>query len=118
MIDNRWSLDNIAFGMGGGLLQKVNRDTQRFAFKCSSVTIDGTQEDVQKTVKSDTTKASKPGKLILLKRGYGKYQTIKEDWCVNGTDELKTVFLNGNTIGEQTLGNIIARAAERELVTT
>ena len=32
---NGWSGDNVAFGMGGGLLQKVDRDTQKFAFKCS-----------------------------------------------------------------------------------
>ena len=29
-----WSADNIAFGSGGGLLQKLNRDTEKFAFKC------------------------------------------------------------------------------------
>ncbi len=29
-----WSAENIGFGSGGGLLQKLNRDTQKFAFKC------------------------------------------------------------------------------------
>lgn len=38
---NKWSVDNIAFGSGGGLLQKVNRDTQKCAFKCSYVIING-----------------------------------------------------------------------------
>lgn len=33
---NGWSSENWAFGMGGGLLQKINRDTCRFAFKCSA----------------------------------------------------------------------------------
>src|SRR5215472_16597901 len=33
-----WSADNITFGMGGALLQQLNRDTQKFAFKCSNVT--------------------------------------------------------------------------------
>ncbi len=28
-----WSADNITFGMGGALLQQLNRDTQQFAFK-------------------------------------------------------------------------------------
>src|SRR5262249_21950337 len=37
--DQGWSADNIAFGSGGGLLQKINRDTLQFAFKCSSATI-------------------------------------------------------------------------------
>ena len=30
-----FSADNIAFGSGGGLLQKLNRDTLQFAFKCT-----------------------------------------------------------------------------------
>ena len=34
-----WSADNLAFGMGGALLQRLDRDTQRFAFKCSEVTV-------------------------------------------------------------------------------
>ena len=36
-----WSADNIAFGMGGALLQIVNRDTQKFAMKCSSARVNG-----------------------------------------------------------------------------
>lgn len=36
-----WSLDNLAFGSGGGLLQKVHRDTQKCAFKCCYACIDG-----------------------------------------------------------------------------
>src|SRR5262249_31645086 len=43
-----WSADNITFGMGGALLQQLNRDTQKFAFKCSNVTIDGEDHDVFK----------------------------------------------------------------------
>ena len=37
----KWSTDNIAFGSGGGLLQKVNRDTQKCAYKCSYAIING-----------------------------------------------------------------------------
>ena len=47
---NGWSLDNIAFGSGGGLLQKLNRDTQKCAFKCSSITVGGQDRDVFKAV--------------------------------------------------------------------
>ena len=36
-----WSLDNLTFGSGGGLLQKVHRDTQKCAFKCCYALIDG-----------------------------------------------------------------------------
>ncbi|VDN05268.1 unnamed protein product, partial [Onchocerca ochengi] len=38
---NKWSADNIVFGTGGALLQKLDRDTQKCAFKCSHVVING-----------------------------------------------------------------------------
>ena len=38
---SKWSLDNVTFGSGGALLQKMNRDTQRCAYKCCLATIDG-----------------------------------------------------------------------------
>ena len=38
---NKWSADNVSFGSGGALLQKVNRDTQKCAYKCSYAIIDG-----------------------------------------------------------------------------
>lgn len=36
-----WSADNIVFGSGGALLQRLDRDTQKFALKCSFAVIDG-----------------------------------------------------------------------------
>lgn len=56
-----FSVDNIAFGMGGGLLQHVNRDTQKFAMKCSAAKIDGTWVDVFKDPITDKGKTSKKG---------------------------------------------------------
>lgn len=41
--NNQWSLDNVTFGSGGALLQKLNRDTQKCAFKCCFATINGEQ---------------------------------------------------------------------------
>ena len=35
ILDKGWSILNCSFGSGGALLQKVNRDTQECAFKCS-----------------------------------------------------------------------------------
>lgn len=51
----------LIFGMGGGLLQKVNRDTLRFALKCSAVVRDGKEIPIQK-VPLDKTKASLAGR--------------------------------------------------------
>ncbi len=47
----------VVFGMGGGLLQKVNRDTMQFATKlCHVVYADGTARDIAKMPKSDAAK--------------------------------------------------------------
>ena len=91
-----WSADNIAFGSGGGLLQKMNRDTQRFAFKCSSITANGVSRDVCKTTLNDTTKASKPGRLKLIK-DLGEFKTVNasDPKYADATDHLVTVFENG-----------------------
>src|SRR5690606_27749064 len=36
-----WSASNIAFGSGGGLLQKFDRDTQKWAYKVCAASVDG-----------------------------------------------------------------------------
>ena len=41
MKKNSWSADNVAFGSGGALLQKIDRDTQKCAYKCSYAIING-----------------------------------------------------------------------------
>lgn len=57
--DAGYSASNIAFGMGGALLQQHNRDTQKFAMKCSSVTVNGEEVDVFKDPVDDKGKQSK-----------------------------------------------------------
>ena len=90
-----YSLDNVTFGSGGGLLQDVNRDTQRFAMKCSYVTVNGKGRDVYKFPSSDPTKKSKSGRLKLVKKGKS-YETVSVN--VPGKDELNAVFENGNIL--------------------
>lgn len=52
----------VAFGMGGGLLQKLNRDTLSFATKLSHVVYaDGTPADIMKAPAADALKISFPG---------------------------------------------------------
>lgn len=94
---NGWSADNIAFGMGGALLQKVHRDTQKFAFKCSCATINGEDRDVFKDPITDHGKLSKKGRLKLVKDN-GIYQTKNLE--ESGEDMLEVVFENGKLIRE------------------
>ncbi|KAJ1918875.1 hypothetical protein H4219_002325 [Mycoemilia scoparia] len=62
-----YSIQNVAFGMGGGLLQKVHRDTMSFAVKISSITYhDGKVRDIMKCPKSDSNKKSLPGCFAVL----------------------------------------------------
>ncbi len=92
MRENKFSAENIVFGMGGGLLQKsLNRDTQRFAFKSSCQKRNGIWHDIQKNP-LDQSKASKKGRLKLILND-GKYETVKESDPRD--DILQTVFENG-----------------------
>jgi nicotinamide phosphoribosyltransferase len=107
MLDvNNWSAENIAcFGCGGGLLQKVNRDTLRFAFKCSAQKRDGAWHDIYKNP-LDRSKTSKRGRLSLVKVGT-EFMTVPER--ENG-DLLQTVFENGKLIKRYTFAEVRANA--------
>ena len=103
-----WSADNLAFGMGGGLLQMVNRDTQKFAMKCSSITINGKQRDVFKNPITDTGKVSKKGELALI-RNSSTWETVPRDgWAY--ADELRTIWRCGDLQCESTFAEIRERA--------
>lgn len=67
-----WAADNVAFGMGAGLLQHVNRDTYRFAMKASAVSVNGVWSPVFKDPITDKGKASKKGYQLvyLMDRGF------------------------------------------------
>lgn len=89
----RFSATNIAFGMGGGLLQKLDRDTQRFAFKLCAIKRSGTWHDVRKEPITDTGKSSKAGRLDLMRTG-GTYGTVplEDHQIALGGSEMETVF--------------------------
>lgn len=87
-----FAADNISFGMGGGLLQHVNRDTQRFAMKCSAICVNGEWRDVYKDPIGDSGKSSKRGRMILLKKN-GTYST--EPLVSICHDEMQEVYYVG-----------------------
>jgi nicotinamide phosphoribosyltransferase len=110
-----WSADNIAFGMGGALLQQLDRDTQKFALKCSSACIDGTWVDVQKDPITDTGKKSKKGRVTLWTSG-GEFQTSVEQpkgWTDKGTvwtEALEEVYRDGRLVKETTFEEVRANS--------
>lgn len=107
LADNDWSADNITFGMGGALLQKLDRDTQQFAFKCSSVVVGGIERDVHKTPVGDPSKASKPGRLSLVRSPTG-YRTVRQGEA--GPDVLQEVFRDGEVLVRHRWEDVRARA--------
>ena len=108
--DAGWSMTCIAtFGMGGGLLQKVNRDTQRFAFKCCAQCRDGVWYDIYKDPK-DKSKASKRGIQVLTKDDDGGWLSVPEHDAFGFTNYLKTVFEHGLLLNKQTFQEVQARA--------
>lgn len=104
----------LVYGSGGGLLQKFNRDTQKFAIKCSHLIANGVERDVQKDPITAPGKKSKTGYLSLVKVD-GNYTTLQEGKTLpNVNDELVTVFENGELLIEYSLETIRANAQIKE----
>lgn len=102
-----YSADNLVFGMGGALLQHMDRDTMQWAMKCSAMKISGKWQDVFKDPVTDHTKKSKRGR-ITLSLDEGKYVTVLEANAKN--EVLEVVFEDGKLIKEDTFEEIRARA--------
>ena len=98
--------------MGGALLQQLNRDTLRFALKCSAIDINGQWHDVYKQPITDPGKDSRAGRFILLKEG-NEFVTVKreEGRAIEGTDQLELVLEDGVLHRDQTLEEIRAIAS-------
>ncbi len=108
---HNWSADNIAFGMGRALLQKCNRDTSRFAFKASSVTINGYVKEICKTPKTDKEKSSKKGKLKLIYNTDTQTHETINIHCL-GNNILQSVWENGKLLIDPTLQEIRERVSK------
>ncbi len=105
-----WSADNIVFGSGGGLLQKLNRDTCKFAFKCSGAKVNGVWRDVMKDPITDPGKVSKAGRLALVRDEDG-YKTIRLESLAGRNNVLRPVFRNGELLVDDSFTDIRARAS-------
>ena len=106
---NGISADNVAFGMGGALLQKLHRDTQNFAFKCSSAVINGKERDVWKKPASDPRKDSKRGRFAVVDGPHGHVITVPEGQFRAGPNYLRPVYENGMLLRTTTLKEIRKR---------
>jgi nicotinamide phosphoribosyltransferase len=112
-----YSADCVVFGSGGALLQKVNRDTYKFAQKASSVLLENSNGDlvwdsISKDPITDPGKKSKAGILTLGRhKKTGEYATIRidESPLPNDYDDVMVlVYHNGDLYNEITLGEVRA----------
>jgi nicotinamide phosphoribosyltransferase len=85
MMANGYSADNWVFGSGGGLLQKFDRDTQKFALKASYIEINGKGKAISKDPVTSKGKRSKAGILKLHDSG-------REFTTINSVDESESMF--------------------------
>jgi nicotinamide phosphoribosyltransferase len=109
-----YAADNIAFGMGGGLLQQVNRDSQRFAMKASAARINGEWVDVYKDPVTDAGKRSKRGRFVLT-RERGSWETLPAGSGFDWADTLTTVWRNGELVRDWKFSDIRERANQAPL---
>ncbi|KZX77746.1 nicotinate phosphoribosyltransferase, partial [Oleiphilus sp. HI0009] len=110
------SAENIAFGMGGELLQKVNRDTMKFAMKASAAKVDGLWRDVFKDPITDSGKRSKKGRLAVIKDDKGQVQTIRAQELGDKENLLQPVYRNGKLLKDYSFEEVRANAAEENQV--
>ncbi len=124
-----FSADNVAFGQGGALLQRVNRDTMRFAMKCSAI---GVREDVEymdlpdtesrvvwrdvfKDPITDSGKVSKKGRVTLYKSGNDYVSGVEgrqpKAWADKKWEvALEEVYRDGVLIRDMTFDQVRANA--------
>ena len=104
---NGYSASTVSFGMGGALLQLVNRDTQRFAYKCSAALVNNEWRDVYKDPITDPGKTSKKGRIELCLAA-DEYKTLRmdDDQQEHPLSVMHTVFKDGVITKQWTLDEI------------
>lgn len=113
-MDKGYSTSNIAMGMGGGLLQKLDRDTCKYAMKANAVEIDGEWQDVFKDPITDQGKTSKRGRQAVLNINgqltARKIEDIPTNMGHGIADQLRPVFKNGELLVDDDFASIRKRA--------
>jgi nicotinamide phosphoribosyltransferase len=104
----RFSAENVAFGMGGALHQKVDRDTFSFAMKASAIKVNGEWRDVHKDPIAGG-KTSKPGRLALVRDG-DEFFTIQRKNLMGRSDLLEVVYDEGQLVRDMSFSHVRSNA--------
>jgi len=109
--EKKWAVDNMAFGSGGALLQKLHRDTLKVAFKCCWAEIDGKEVEIYKDPITDPGKKSKKGKMSVEMGADGTLTTVVEGKGDPAKNIMKEVYRNGELLVDHKFSEIRERAA-------
>ena len=114
LLKRGWSAENIAFGMGGALLQRdIHRDTMNWAMKANAIRFKGEADwmDVWKDPITDPGKSSKRGRLALIRED-GQWKTIRKTELAERDNLLVPVWRDGQLLRDQSLAEIRALSEE------
>jgi len=115
IIADGFSAENLSFGMGGALLQRLDRDTQQFAYKTSAVRVAGQWRAVYKDPVTDPAKRSKRGLLGLVDKP--DFATVTVDGEAfqpldGGVNVLRPVYRYGALLVDESFETVRARAVK------
>ncbi|MEP3053803.1 nicotinate phosphoribosyltransferase [Ascidiaceihabitans sp.] len=111
MMQRGLAIGNIAFGMGGGLLQKVDRDCFGYSMKASALQRGGVWHDVYKDpLTAQGAKTSKRGRQGVMRSDNGAMVARRLENIPEGADALRPVFRDGRLLNVQTLQEVRQRA--------
>jgi nicotinamide phosphoribosyltransferase len=106
MQEEGFSAENVVFGSGGALLQQLDRDTSKFALKCSMAIVNGEEIDVFKDPVTDTGKRSKKGEITLVKNDFGDFRTVRVTEVGDQEVMLQEVYRDGKLLIDQSFEEI------------
>ncbi|WP_137937993.1 nicotinate phosphoribosyltransferase [Chitinivorax sp. B] len=112
MLAAGFSTENVAFGMGGMLLQGLNRDTLKWAMKCSAMRVHGEWREVYKDPITDSGKRSKRGRVSLYRNTDGEFRTLATDGEIPAgfNEVLVPVWENGRLLRDFSFDEVRANA--------
>ncbi|MFC3531655.1 nicotinate phosphoribosyltransferase [Vogesella facilis] len=106
-----YSADNVAFGMGAELLQKLDRDTHKMALKCSAIRIGGEWRDVFKDPVTDPGKRSLGGRVVAARNSRSSWGLNTLERVSEADLQMRVVWENGKLLLDEDFATIRARAA-------
>jgi nicotinamide phosphoribosyltransferase len=114
IINLGYSADCVIFGSGGALLQKVNRDSLKFAQKACAILVDNQWKGIAKDPVTDHGKKSKEGILTLARnRATGELSVVRLDQkpLDNDLDDMmQLVYYKGDLYNETVFSEVRERS--------